>query len=394
MPSCGPINNKLKLSKNMLLVFLILWIYFLCLFTAESSAKPIAFNQFIETSANSTKGIILNGTDKLNSSLNYQITVFPINGIIYGDPPNLQYAPNYNFSNGYDFLIFRVINSNNVTSADAVVLIKVSSEYPDLLFRYGPAIITMIILFAILFAILLHFNDKMVNSSDENWIDSHGKKNSEILVVYIDKLEKKFNSYTGNSEILSNEYKRYHDLLMNYGSLGERRINFFITFITAIIGSLGVASVVTDQNIITNIENNKALFIVILFLLLSLFLFGLLTFRRIINGNVTTDDHKINLDIIRLMYRFLPLNYVKSRRNNYLMENITLQRGGIVQIVKMMSSLIIGLINAFIWISYFGQLDYLVIIPFLIGIIGSWINISIYGNLSTIRDEKGRIRVI
>jgi hypothetical protein len=364
---------------------------------AESN-KPIAYNQHIQVQANETAKITLTGNDMKNSKLNFEIVKTPAHGILLGEVPNVNYTPYKNFTTGYDYFSFKDRNSNNQSSDESIVFLTISSVGKSIsIDKYLISFIPYIVPLACLSVILIVYNRRIQDNglrNEDSWIKSCSKTEDTIMQEYLQKLRlDNLGISTSCSEIILKEYDRYNELLKEYRTLGEKRISFFTTLITAIISALGIASIIGAQSPLTNIKTNDIFLFTMSFILLALFFFGLFIYRRIINGNITYDDQKVALDKIRLLCNFQPLQYVKSRRGS-LKDMFSLQRGGYTQLVKLLITLIAGLICSMVWIFFFKQINVTVVIPFIIGSLGSWFNLSVYGNISIIQDERGRIRVI
>lgn len=133
---------------------------------------------------------------------------------------------------------------------------------------------------------------------------------------------------------------------------------------------------------------------IIFFILIGLFLFGFVTHRRIIGRNVTTDNYLVDLDKIRIgMAGIRPPKSVRSRQRPLISMILLVGKGGIAETIRVINSLIVGLICSVLWIYIF-ELDLFTIVPFAIGLVGSWIAQCQYAKMSYIDEEEGRIRVI
>jgi hypothetical protein len=85
---------------------------------------PVADNQSVVTSEDTSKAITLTASDPDSDSLNYSVVSGPTHGTLSGNPPNLTYAPNPNF-NGSDSFTFKS-NDGQVDSNEADVTIMVT----------------------------------------------------------------------------------------------------------------------------------------------------------------------------------------------------------------------------------------------------------------------------
>jgi hypothetical protein len=84
---------------------------------------PVASGQSLQTPFETALAVMLSGVDPENDSLNYAITVGPVNGALSGVIPDLLYIPNADFS-GDDSFSFSV-SDGEFTSAPAMVSIDV-----------------------------------------------------------------------------------------------------------------------------------------------------------------------------------------------------------------------------------------------------------------------------
>ncbi|BCM89672.1 hypothetical protein IAD21_01519 [Abditibacteriota bacterium] len=85
---------------------------------------PTAAPQALSLDEDTTKNIVLVGSDVEGDALTYTITRQPANGILSGTAPNLTYTPNANF-NGSDSFAF-VANDGTVNSAPATIALTVN----------------------------------------------------------------------------------------------------------------------------------------------------------------------------------------------------------------------------------------------------------------------------
>ena len=91
-----------------------------------SSGNFVAYSQSVAVTQNTSRGIILGGTDFSLNPLTYSILFQPNNGTLSGTAPNLVYTPTNNFV-GSDSFIFR-INNGAANSAAATVYITISQS--------------------------------------------------------------------------------------------------------------------------------------------------------------------------------------------------------------------------------------------------------------------------
>lgn len=141
-----------------------------------------------------------------------------------------------------------------------------------------------------------------------------------------------------DEKLLLAEYEHFSTSFWKNEEVGEKRVNFFITLTTAIIA--GIVTLVT--------RNHSADFdfLPIASVALSgIFLFGLVTFFRILQRNRITDEYKEIIDYLREELR---------RRSSSLSEyelpfrskGAMLFRGGLAETVAVVNSFIISVIVA------------------------------------------------
>jgi hypothetical protein len=87
---------------------------------------PVASGQSVTTNEDTSKDILLTGSDVDGDALTYEIVTGPAHGALSGDAPNLTYTPAANY-NGSDSFTFRV-NDGKVNSQEATVTITVESQ--------------------------------------------------------------------------------------------------------------------------------------------------------------------------------------------------------------------------------------------------------------------------
>ena len=117
---------------------------------------------------------------------------------------------------------------------------------------------------------------------------------------------------------------------------GEKRVNFFITLVTAVLAAL-VALATSKQGLIAA----NRLPLVVAYALLALLAFGLVTLLRMIRRNQVTDQYKRALDTIREYFKqadpalatYQP--FARRRRRRLL-------TGGLVEMVSLVNSLILA----------------------------------------------------
>lgn len=147
-----------------------------------------------------------------------------------------------------------------------------------------------------------------------------------------------------DENLLLAEYKYFTDAFWKNEEVGERRVNFFITLTTAIIAGI-VALVTSEHTEAKDIQIRE----VVTVALSGTFLFGLVTFLRMLQRNHVTDEFKDIIDYLREQLRRrssslseydLPFRSSKDR----------LFRGGLAESIAVMNSFILAVIAA-LWLG-------------------------------------------
>jgi hypothetical protein len=133
------------------------------------------------------------------------------------------------------------------------------------------------------------------------------------------------------------EYRYLGDCFWRNEEIGERRVNFFITLVTAAITAL-VTLATRKQG---DLGEDEVYFIVV-FALLALLSFGIVTLLRMIHRNTVTDEYKDAMKMIRDRFRdwddkrlkdYYPFKSGKPRK---------LGTGGLVDMVALVNSVIVA----------------------------------------------------
>lgn len=146
-------------------------------------------------------------------------------------------------------------------------------------------------------------------------------------------------------DFLLAEYRYLGDCFWRNEEIGERRVNFFITLVTAAIAAL-VALATSKEG---NLRKDDVYFITV-FALLALLSFGIVTLLRMIHRNTVTDGYKRAMEMIRSHFRNLderlqdyqPFEKGKPRK---------LGTGGLVDMVALVNSVILAALCALL--AYF-----------------------------------------
>lgn len=165
-------------------------------------------------------------------------------------------------------------------------------------------------------------------------------------------------------DFLLAEYGYLGDCFWRNEETGEKRVNFFITLVTAAIAAL-VALATSKEG---NLREANVYFITV-FALLALLSFGIVTLLRMIRRNLVTDEYKRAMDSIRSLFRgwdeerlqnYQPFEKGKPRR---------LLTGGLVDMVALVNSVIVAALCALFALSYSG---WIVELLGLAGSIAAW----------------------
>jgi hypothetical protein len=100
-----------------------------------------------------------------------------------------------------------------------------------------------------------------------------------------------------SKELLLAEHRYLADSFWRNEEAGEKRVNFFITLVTAVLAAL--VALATRQGSLTDGQIGGITFAACLALLAV----GILTFRRLIHRNRVTDGYKVSMDRIRDRFR-------------------------------------------------------------------------------------------
>ena len=114
-------------------------------------------------------------------------------------------------------------------------------------------------------------------------------------------------------EFLQKEYDNLTQIISENEQLGERRIQFFLSLVGAILTLIGIFGISELNFDFTNVENKEkfqGLLIILIMVIMILLPFGFMTLKRLINRNITTDRRIVDLEYIR--------NYFKTNASTEL----------------------------------------------------------------------------
>jgi hypothetical protein len=133
-------------------------------------------------------------------------------------------------------------------------------------------------------------------------------------------------------DFLLAEYRYLADSFWRNEEGGEKRVNFFITLVTAVIAAL--VALATRQGSLTDGQLSG----IAVAACLGLLAVGILTFKRLIHRNVVTDEYKRAMDVIRRALGpagYEPFPAGPSRRRRF-------GRGGLTDLVAAVNSIIVA----------------------------------------------------
>lgn len=92
---------------------------------------------------------------------------------------------------------------------------------------------------------------------------------------------------------LLEEYRHFTNSFWRNEEVGEKRVNFFITLVTAVMAGLVALATKTEVYV----------YPIAVFALAGLLFFGRITLKRMIQRDTVTDEYKVAMDIIRSCFR-------------------------------------------------------------------------------------------
>ena len=154
-------------------------------------------------------------------------------------------------------------------------------------------------------------------------------------------------------ELLLAEYEYLTKTFLWSESLGEKRVSFFITLVTA--GLTVLLALTSDGTLPIDSQSAPILFGAGV---LVLILFGLITLRRIIERNINTDKVKEQLDTLRQYFvkqdskeiKYLPFDPYSIEKKRKPLRVFSLGTGGLLQTIALINSIIIAV--SIIWLLH------------------------------------------
>lgn len=117
-------------------------------------------------------------------------------------------------------------------------------------------------------------------------------------------------------QFILQEYQYYSDCFWRSEESGERKLNIYLTLVTAVLAGLFVfLSSPPETN--DSIINEANVVILAILALLALLIFGLLTLQRIIKRNNDSDGYKKDMDRVREYFQGFASETQKKRYESY-----------------------------------------------------------------------------
>jgi predicted membrane channel-forming protein YqfA (hemolysin III family) len=158
-----------------------------------------------------------------------------------------------------------------------------------------------------------------------------------------------------SKEFLLAEYKYLCDAFWKNEETGEKRVQFFITLVTAVLAAIATLFVkALEKDCVHDVVG------IILFTLVALIIFGVITLLRILKRNEVTDGYKKDLDEIRQRFKdFFDQSGVLSAYEPFrrlTKEEYPIRKlGGLAHTVAAMNSVILAAVTVVIfWVASCG----------------------------------------
>jgi 8-oxo-dGTP pyrophosphatase MutT (NUDIX family) len=165
-------------------------------------------------------------------------------------------------------------------------------------------------------------------------------------------------------DLLLEDYKYLCDSFWKNEETGEKRVQFLITLVTAVMAALAtlLSTSIKDGNADNVISRIEIIIPIILFSLLSLLMIGIITLLRILKRNEVTDGYKYEMDEIRQRFKDyfdkdlgILYNYNPFIKKSIIRLPIR-KLGGLAHTVAVINSIIISSFAAIIMLNDSNQL--------------------------------------
>jgi len=157
-----------------------------------------------------------------------------------------------------------------------------------------------------------------------------------------------------DEKLLLAEYEFFTGSFWKNEEIGEKRVDFFITLTTAIMAGI-IALITSDQVSPSDTDVNQ----IATAALSGTFLFGLITFLRILQRNRVTDEYKEIVGYIRRQLIMRSVNF--SEYDLPFKSQKRVLKGGLAETVALMNSIIFAVIVALWFGSGWGWLAVLIV---------------------------------
>lgn len=177
-------------------------------------------------------------------------------------------------------------------------------------------------------------------------------------------------------EFLLREHDYFGESFWKNEESGEKRLNFFITLVTAVITIFGVLISIEKKTL-----SSETFFVIASFALISLLLFGILMLFRMIQRNIVTDQFKAAMDLVRSKFHDLDESLLRDYEpfGSTPIKPRRLFRGSLVEMVMLLNSVLIsGLI--ILTFSYYVVNKATIVIGGFVGFVLGWLLQALYVN--------------
>jgi len=160
-----------------------------------------------------------------------------------------------------------------------------------------------------------------------------------------EEIKKEDNGYIN---FLLEEYRYFSDWFKRSEETGEKRLNFFITLVTAIIAV--IMALITSTTEFPEILSTYTP--IIISLLLSLLVLGILTFGRIIKRNKDSDGYKKDIDHIRSFFKDKYKKELQDYRFYHEIKGRKILTGGVADMIISMNSILFAITVLFLTFNF------------------------------------------
>ena len=152
----------------------------------------------------------------------------------------------------------------------------------------------------------------------------------------------------GYIKFLLEEYRYFSDWFKRSEETGEKRLNFYITLVTAIIAV--IMTFITSTTEFPEILSTYTP--IIISLLLSLLVLGILTFGRIIKRNKVSDGYKKDIDHIRSFFKVKYKEELQDYEFFHEIKGRKILTGGVADVIISMNSILFAITVLFLTFTF------------------------------------------